>query len=351
MGLINDVLDFSKIEAGKLDVDIIDCSLRELFIAIESLMRPVATEKGLEFEIVESNALPAQIRTDPARLHQCLINLVAMKFTEEGYVRVTVSLHEDGDQPHIRFDVKDTGIGIPPEKQEMILEPFTQADGSTSRKFGGTGLGLAITRQLANLLGGELSITSEVGKGSVFSLMIPVGMDIESQPFLDGNNITEETNAGQDKLEKAKFFGHVLVAEDTRTNQVLAKLLLERLGLQVTMAEDGQEAVHKALAQEFDLIFMDIQMPKMNGYQATKALRNEGIKTPIVALTASAMKGDDKKCIEAGCNDYLSKPIDRPKFLKIVRKYLPSDGEALSEESGSVKNQVDKLSHICPDGG
>jgi PAS domain S-box-containing protein len=349
--LINDVLDFSKMEAGKLDIEIIDCSLQELLTYIESLMHPMAMQKGLEFKIIENRALPAQIRTDPARVRQCLINLTnnAIKFTEKGYVCINVSVQEDCDEPSIRFDVEDTGIGVPPEKQEVILEPFTQTDGSTSRKYGGTGLGLAITKQLANLLGGELSITSEVGKGSVFSLVIPAGVDIKSQPSLGRNNISEEMDIRQDKPEKAKFLGRVLVAEDSRTNQVLIKLLLERMGLQVTIAEDGQETIQKILAEEFDLIFMDIQMPNMNGYQATKALRKEGIRTPIVALTASAMKGDDKKCFEAGCDDYLTKPINRAELLKIIGKYLSSDAETLSEEIDSFNGKTEELRQFCSD--
>ncbi len=233
--IINDILDFSKIEAGKLDIEKAECSLKQLFTTVESIMHPLAAEKGLKFGIKEDRCLPDNIFTDSGRLQQCMINLInnAIKFTEEGHVYVNVSLEDKDNKPFIRFDVEDTGIGIPSEKQEKVFKSFDQADGSTSRKYGGTGL-----------------------------------------------------------------------------------------GLEVTIAEDGNEAVEKALAQEFDLILMDIQMPNMNGYEATKSLRKQGITTPIVTLTAHVMTGDDQKCIRAGCDDYLPKPLDHRQLLEKLRKYL-----------------------------
>ncbi len=343
--IINDILDFSKIEAGKLDVQTSECSLKHLFAKIESMMRPAALEKGLKFEIQENKGLPTNIYTDPTRLEQCLINLIsnAIKFTEEGHVCVKVSLEDKNNQPYIRFDVSDTGVGIPPEKQEKVFESFTQADGSTSRKYGGTGLGLTITRRLAELLGGELTLTSEQGGGSVFSLTIPAGVDVTKQPLLDRYNIDDHVCDEHDKLKEAKFSGQVLVAEDVRSNQMLVKWLLEKVGFEVTVAEDGNEAVQKVRSRSFDLILMDIQMPNMNGYEATRTLRNEGVKTPIIALTASAMSGDEGKCICAGCDDYLSKPIDRRKLLEKIRKYLLVKDKSLSEKADSVISQVDEL--------
>jgi len=347
--IIDDILDFSKIEAGKLDVQTSECSLKRLFAKIGSLMRPAALEKGLKFEIQENKGLPMNICTDPTRLEQCLINLIsnAIKFTKEGHVYVKVSLEDKNNQPYIRFDVSDTGVGIPPEKQEKVFESFTQADGSTSRKYGGTGLGLTITRRLAELLGGELTLTSEQGGGSVFSLTIPAGVDVTKQPLLDRDNIDDHVRDEHDKLKEAKFSGHILVAEDVRSNQMLAKWLLEKVGFEVTVAEDGNEAVQKVRSRSFDLILMDIQMPGMNGYEATKTLRNEGVKTPIIALTASAMSGDEGKCICAGCDDYLSKPIDRRKLLEKIHKYLSAENKALSEKANSVKSQVDELAELC----
>jgi CheY-like chemotaxis protein len=181
---------------------------------------------------------------------------------------------------------------------------------------------LTITKQLAELLGGELSLTSELGKGSIFSLLIPAGLDVKSQPSLDRHSIAGYCGQEAETPEELEFSGRVLVAEDSPTNQTLIKLLLEKMGFEVAVAEDGNEAVSKALSESFDMIFMDIQMPHMNGYEATKVLRDKGIATPIVALTANAMKGDDAKCIDAGCDDYMSKPIDRRKLPLLVRKYL-----------------------------
>jgi len=350
--IINDILDFSKIEAGKLNVEMTECSLGHLFAVVESLMRSAVTEKGLEFSIREDSRLPAIIRTDSFRLQQCLINLInnALKFTERGHVYVKVSLEDKDSKPYIRFDVEDTGIGIPQDRQKVIFESFAQADGSTSRKYGGTGLGLAITKQLAELLGGELTLTSEEGNGSTFSLVIPAGLDLTKQPFLDRYNIADHIDSGKDKMEQPKypkFSGHVLVAEDVKTNQVLIKALLSRMGLEVTIAEDGSEAVQKALAQRYDLIFMDIQMPEMNGYEATESLRKEGLKLPIVALTAHAMKEDGQRCIEAGCDDYMFKPIDRRILAEKVRKYLTPSNEALSDKTNSVKSQIDEFAKLC----
>jgi CheY-like chemotaxis protein len=188
-------------------------------------------------------------------------------------------------------------------------------------------LGLAITRHLAELLGGDLTLSSEQGKGSMFSLAIPAGLDVTKQPPLDRYGAVDHTDAAEGKTEQLKFSGSVLVAEDAKTNQVLVKSLLSRMGLDVTIAADGKEAVQMALDGDFDLILMDIQMPRMNGYRATKAIRKQAITTPIVALTAHAMKGDDQKCIEAGCDDYLAKPLDRRELLKKVCKYLPAQDQ------------------------
>jgi len=346
--LINDILDFSKIEAGKLDVEIVSCSLEHLLAVTESLMRPLAIEKGLTFEILQCEDLPAQIRTAPVRLKQCLVNLIsnAIKFTEKGHVYVNVSL-EKGDckencpaplrsqngepQSFLRFDVEDTGIGIPADKQESIFEEFMQADKSSTAQYGGTGLGLAITKRLTRLLGGEISLTSQVGKGSMFSLVIPISLETESQKSFNKYNAADELNqpevGKQDKLS-----GDVLVAEDSKTNQELIKLLLERMGLQVTMVEDGKECIDIALSRTFDLILMDIQMPNVSGYEAAKTLRKKQVQTPIIALTAYVMKADRQKCIEAGCDDYIAKPIDRKILLKKVRKYFAVENAALSRK-------------------
>ena len=348
--IINDILDFSKIEADKFEVDMIECGLDQILTDVDSMLRPQAERKKLEFRVLHSNCLPARIRTDPTRLRQCLINLAsnAIKFTEKGYVYMNVSFECDGDdKPLIRFDIEDTGIGIKPQDLEKVFASFTQADGSTARKYGGTGLGLTITRQLALLLGGNIMVISEEGKGSTFSLVIPTGLDSTGQLHSDTDDTIEQIDSRDEKTGLPKFSGHVLVAEDVETNQVLAKALLKRMGLDVTIAADGNEAVKKALAQNFDLIFMDIQMPEMDGYQATRSLREQGIKTPIIALTAHAMKGDGQRCIEAGCDDYLPKPLDRRILVEKLRKYISPSNEALSEKANSVKSHVDELAKLC----
>ena len=347
--LIDDILDLSKIEARKVDVEIDEYSLGQLLNSVESLMMPKAEAEGLDFKIIEDGGLPAQIRTDVTRARQCLINLVgnAVKFTREGHVYLRVSLQEIENAPFIRFDVEDTGIGIPQDKQNEIFKTFVQADNSTSREFGGTGLGLAISKRLAELLGGQLTMTSELGKGSVFSLTIPAGLDVAKQLILNRQNMAKDIKAGMDEVKQAELSGRILVAEDARTNQVLIKSLLKRLGLKVTIAEDGNQAVQQALSKQFDLIFMDIEMPNMNGYEATKALRKEGLKTPIVALTAYAMKGDDEKCFEAGCDGYISKPIENEKLLQTLNKYLSAGNEDICRQIDSVKSDVEQLSRLC----
>jgi len=326
--VINDILDYSKIDAGKMEIEIVECSFANVLNAVESMMNPFAVEKGIEFKIQAARNLPANLRSEPNRLRQCLVNLInnAIKFTEEGHVHVNVALEYRNDLPFTRFDIEDTGMGIPSGKQAEIFESFTQADGSTSRQYEGTGLGLAITKKLAELMGGELTLHSEEGKGSIFSLIVPVGRNVAEEPALNMHDIGDSSSDDDgSRTDQEKFSGRVLVAEDVMTNQMLAKLLLEQMGLGITIADDGQLAVEQALAHEFDLILMDIQMPNMNGYEATRALRKKGITTPIIALTAHAMKGDREKCLEAGCDDYLSKPIDRDKLENILSKYISAE--------------------------
>jgi hypothetical protein len=325
--LINDILDLSKIEAGKINIEVIDCDLNQLLAVIESLMRPKTKEKELDFAILQCSELPAKIKTDSVRVRQCLINLIenAIKFTKQGHVYMNVSMEYIEGAPYIRFDIEDTGIGISEDKQEIIFEAFSQADGSTTRKYGGTGLGLSITKELTELLGGRLKIKSTEGKGSVFSFIIPANIDVASQKMMNKYDLINEFREELEKPKSSKLSGKILVAEDSHTNQILIELLLKKLGLEVAIVEDGQQAVEKAGEQEFDLIFMDIQMPNMNGYEAAKALRKKGYSKPIVALTAYAMTGDDKKCYKAGCDAYLTKPIDQKKMMQILEKFLSAE--------------------------
>ena len=323
--LINDILDFSKIEAGKLVVEAIETSLSDILANVESLIALKAAEKAVEFKINMCQGLPAQISTDPSRLTQCLINLTnnAVKFTKEGHVYLNVSFEDRDGQAYIRFDVEDTGIGIPTDKQAEIFESFTQADDSHTRNYGGTGLGLTITKKLSELLGGGLTLTSEEGTGSVFSLVIPANVDMNNRPALDGPGVTDQIKSEGKKMEKTQYSGRVLVAEDVKGNQILIKTILSKMGLEVTIAPDGKEALDEVCRQEYDLVLMDIQMPKMNGYEATQAIRHKGMTIPVVALTANVMKGDREKCLSIGCDDYLAKPIDQRELRRVLDAYVP----------------------------
>jgi signal transduction histidine kinase/CheY-like chemotaxis protein len=324
--LINDILDFSKIEAGKLQTEIIECTFEQFIGDIESFLRPMAAERGLDFHVLRCDDLPSVIFTDPVRLRQCLVNLTgnAIKFTDKGHVYINVSTERRTDKDYIRFDVEDTGIGIPAEKLGSIFEAFIQADGSTTRKFGGTGLGLTITKQLVELLGGTIAVSSTEGKGSVFTILLPAGVDLDTVKTVDPYKTMDDLIVTQEPQTPADncFGARILVAEDAAANQKLITVLLERLGHTVTIVDNGQLALEAIEQRSFDLIFMDMMMPVMNGYTATKKLRAKGCTLPIIALTANAMKGDDQKCYEAGCNEYISKPIDRQKLKLLLNKYL-----------------------------
>lgn len=347
--LINDILDFSKIEAGKFDIEIAECSLEHLLAVVESLMRPQAIQKGLDFGIFQNGELPVRIKTDNLRLRQCLINLInnAIDFTDNGHVYVNIRPETINSQLHLRFDVEDTGTGISDEDQKKIFEQFSQINTLPGRRRRGAGLGLTITKKLVNLLGGDVSVISKVGSGSTFSLTIPVGVDVQTQQSFRSIDQLDKLKHEQRTPEQKQFSGRVLVAEDTPTNQTLIRLLLEKLGLEVVITQDGKEAVEAAMSQDFDMVMMDIQMPVMNGHDATKKLRKEGYTKPIVAVTAHAMKGDKEKCLASGCNDYLSKPINRKELVEIIGKYLPQKTEDLSEKVDSVTAEVKELTQMC----
>ncbi len=328
LGLINDILDFSKIEAGKLDTECIRCSLKELIESVDVLLRSEAKRKGLEFRITHDAEVPGRIHSDPTRIRQCLVNLIgnAIKFTNQGHVHVNLSVSESDGKYWIRFDVEDTGIGIAEDKLGIIFDSFSQANSNTTRKFGGTGLGLAITSSLAELLEGSVSVKSKLGQGSVFSLVVPAGVDPSEEPPLQFDAKEVRTSNRQEQ----SFTGRVLVAEDNPSNQMLIKIMLRKMGLDVSIVENGQEAVDCACNEHFDLIFMDMQMPVMNGYQAAAALRKKKITVPIIALTANAMMGDAEKCVIAGCDDYVAKPVNRENLEKTMTRYLngaPAEGD------------------------
>jgi CheY-like chemotaxis protein len=292
-----------------------------------------ATDKGLSFGIHPAAGLPSRLRTDPVRLRQCLVNLVsnAIKFTSQGHVFLNVSCDGMDGQSCLRFDVEDTGIGIPPDRQEAIFEAFTQADGSTTRQYGGTGLGLTITRRLATLMNGRLSMTSHLDRGSVFTLLIPVGVDeSRDRPSLDppADGLQDRRN-----MEDIQLRGHVLVAEDAPANQMLIRALLKRLGLEVTIVDNGRQALTEGKRGTYDVILMDMQMPQMNGYDATRVLREQGCTLPIIAITAHAMKGDEDECLAAGCDGYLAKPIQADRLAQLLCKYLSPAADPASRAS------------------
>ena len=317
--LINDILDVSKIEAGELQVHIGDCNLNDLLSDIESMALQMATDKGLAFRAVKTAELPTMIKSDYGRLHQCLVNLVtnAIKFTASGHVHITASVNEQ-DNSMIRFDVADTGIGVAPDKLELIFESFSQVDTTQTGQQTGTGLGLTITKRLAKLLGGAVFVSSQPGKGSVFSLVIPTGLDLNVQTPAQMHAPPEE------QASAPQFTGDVLVAEDNEWLRIYIKELLAEFGVKAVFAVDGNMAVQKAADKPFDLILMDIQMPHLNGYEALKALRKKEVAAPVVALTAHAMAGFEKACLKHGFAGYLSKPISQDKLLQILNKHLRS---------------------------
>ena len=330
IGLINDILDLSKIESGKYNVESIECSAHQIVADVTSLMRVRATSKKLPLNVHFNGAIPETIRTDPTRLRQILINIVgnAIKFTETGSVQiVTRLLNEFGEEPRMQFDVIDTGVGIPEDKIESIFDPFLQADNSTTRHFGGTGLGLSISRRLVELLGGEFSVSSTVGRGSTFSITIPTGPLNDVQ--LVQNAVEAAVATVYEKLpEDAKPLANcrILFAEDGPDNQRLISFILRKAGAEVTLAENGQIGLELATAAKadgrpFDVILMDMQMPVLDGYSATRQLREDGYMLPIIALTAHAMSSDRQKCLEAGCDDYTTKPVDRKKLIELVAGY------------------------------
>ncbi len=329
--LINDILDLSKIEAKKMTVEKIDCDLPQLMVDLTSTLRPRAQEKGVSFHLWFNGPTASTVKTDPLRLRQVLMNLAgnAIKFTSAGDVSIGVRCQLDADRAGsvIHFDVTDTGVGLIPEQAARLFQPFMQADGSTTRKFGGTGLGLTISKQLAELLGGDITIRSEPGKGSTFSLAIDGG-DLTGIRMLQ--DLTESTlapTACPDDTRVVSLQGDVLLAEDGKDNQRLIAAHLRKAGARVTIAENGRLAVELARAQPFDLILMDMQMPELDGYGATSELRGRGFTLPIIALTAHAMTGDREKCLRrllglpdqadrqgafTGDGKYVSDPVPRP---------------------------------------
>ncbi len=342
LGLINDILDISKIEAGKLQTEQIACSPQVVVNDVFDLMNPRAADKQLDFQVVYHGPIPENIRTDPTRLRQILINLVsnAIKFTERGHVRVDIRMGQDLSRQRLEFEVSDTGIGMTEEQCAKVFEPFTQADPSTARRFGGTGLGLAISKRLVEILGGQINVTSQVGVGSVVRIYIDTG-PLDGVPMVTAARRRVEATRHAPTAYATRLpprgegsLGYrILLAEDGPDNQRLIQTILRKAGAEVTLAENGVQAVDAALAawregQAFDAILMDMQMPEMDGYEATRSLRSQGYTGSIIALTAHAMSGDRQRCLDAGCDDYATKPIQRETLLETVARHAAPEAAA-----------------------
>ncbi|KAA1261452.1 Autoinducer 2 sensor kinase/phosphatase LuxQ [Rubripirellula obstinata] len=326
LDIINDILDLSKIEAGKFDVQRERFDPTRVIEDVRSIMEVRAHESGLTLEVEYHGKMPRIIESDAKRLKQILINLVgnAIKFTQTGRVRVRTRFETDADTLH--FDVIDTGIGMTQEQQVRLFKPFSQGDSSVTRHFGGTGLGLAISKRLAEMLGGEITVSSTQKVGSTFTVTIDTGPVDEE--LLTDHSLNEVTNASEGTAQEKRLVSpnlvcHILIVDDRRDIRFLSKRILTKAGATVDECEDGQLAVdHITAAIQAkrlpDLILLDMQMPNLDGYQTARKLRQLGYANPIIALTADAMQGDMNECLEAGCNDYLSKPIDGPRLLQLV---------------------------------
>jgi signal transduction histidine kinase/ActR/RegA family two-component response regulator len=317
--LINDILDISKIEAGQFRVEPMSCSPDQILSEVISALRVSSAQKGITLDYRWEGRVPDTIQTDPHRVKQLLVNLVnnAIKFTEKGHVMVVATLDDNDGGSKLRLEVHDTGIGIAADKLESIFEPFVQSDSSLTRKYSGTGLGLAISRKIAESLGGELSVKSVLGRGSVFTATVATGdlygVKISYVPTL-------EADASMEPLNRTSLEGvRVLVVDDTDTNRRLVSMFLTRAGATVTTAENGAVSIQAVENSQFDVILMDMQMPVMDGYTATTLLRGQGFLGPIIALTAHAMRGDREKCEAAGCSGYVSKPINMDELIVVVR--------------------------------
>ena len=380
--IINDILDFSKIEARKLDLEILDFDLQTLLKNFAATIALRVQDKGLTFFCSVDPDVPSRLRGDPGRLQQILINLTgnAVKFTHQGEVTIHVSQAErkPADMPpnandvFLRFSVRDTGIGIPQEKRDLIFSDFTQADASTTREYGGTGLGLAISKRLAELMGGEIGVNSQVGKGSEFWFTVRLGRQPDMEMPLpatlqkDSESIVDDAQRSvaapqPDFIDTYHSAPHImnlfagskariLLAEDNITNQQVALGILHKLGLRADVVDNGAEALNAVETLPYDLILMDVQMPVMDGFEATKiirnyelkitnmaktgntpspfAIRNSSFQIPIIAMTAHAIQGDREKCIEVGMNDYISKPISPRELADRLNKWLPKNKDA-----------------------
>ena len=322
LAILNDILDVSKIEAGKLSFENIPFNFKGIVNDIVVLHSLKAEQKSVFLKQQVDEALPEYLLGDPTRLRQIIVNLVsnALKFTKQGEVKVGIDVvNKTADSVDLKVMVSDTGIGIPQSAQESLFNAFTQADGSTTRKYGGTGLGLAIVSQLVGLMGGALGVESVEGKGSVFWF---------TASFECSNKIPEAIQDDSSKNEDIQLEAKVLLVEDNPINLMVAQKMLEKVGLKASLANNGVEALQQLNEQSFDLVLMDCQMPEMDGFDATREIRRLDIRAlnkqplPIVAMTANVMSGDRERCLEVGMDDYIGKPVQREQLASVLKKWL-----------------------------
>jgi signal transduction histidine kinase/CheY-like chemotaxis protein/HPt (histidine-containing phosphotransfer) domain-containing protein len=321
--IINDVLDISKIEAGQIELEMMEASPAAILAEVTTMMEEKVKKKGLKLRANYYFPLPRLVFTDPTRLRQILLNLLgnAIKFTSQGIV--CINAYYSQNDRMMKFEVSDTGIGMTEEGLAHVFEPFSQADKSTTRKYGGTGLGLSISKQLAEKMGGSIICESKLGVGSTFTATISIG-DIAGPELIYESKEIAELTANEQIIHQRnnKYSGKVLLAEDTEENQQLISLHLRKSGVDVKVVGNGEEAVNAALQWDYDLVLMDLQMPVLNGLDAMKILRNANYKNPIVALTAATSVSDRETCKEAGADDFISKPINFENFYEVLDTYL-----------------------------
>ena len=324
--LINDILDFSKVEAGELALEHVPFSPHRILQEVQDLFRSKAEDKDLQLSVLADPSLPDAVVGDPYRLRQVLLNLAgnAIKFTERGWVTLRARATDDGQGHRLVVEVQDTGMGMSESAQQTVFAAFTQADVSTTRRFGGTGLGLAITRSLVHRMGGEITVESRVGEGSTFAFHVRLAEAAEQTPTMA---------EGQADLPRDRHSGRTaLVVDDNPTNRKVASLVLRELGLEVGLAEDGQQALDALLDDTPDVVFMDCMMPRCDGYTATRRLRSReaaagsGQHQLVIAMTANALPGDRTECLEAGMDDFLSKPVRLPKILEALDRWFGPRG-------------------------
>jgi len=343
LALINDILDLSKVEAGRLEVELISCAPHAIAIQAVREFEGKARDKMINIGFAAEGPVPQTVRSDPLRLRQIVLNLLsnAIKFTDHGGIQVNARFLP-GNPPHYALDVIDTGIGIPQEHIGALFEAFVQADSSISRKYGGTGLGLAISRKFARALGGDVTVASEMGKGSVFTVTFETG-PLEGVPMLTPGQV--DAHLDEDTAEVKERWSipsaRVLIADDGAENRELVSLVLSQQGLWVEEAENGQVAVEMAVKGGFDVILMDMQMPVMDGFTAARTLRERGIKVPIVALTANAMPGYEAQMMSAGCNVYLTKPIDIDGLIRSLALLLGGKRIDPAADEAAINTTVD----------